>query len=73
MTKLKVDIILESTSGVDSASVINGFVKKYPVVRPLSLIIKHLLAIRGQNEVFTGGLGGYAIVCLIVSFLQVNQ
>lgn len=73
MTKLKVDIILNSTSGVESANVINNFVKQYPVIRPMSLIIKHLLALRNLNEVFTGGLGGYAIVCLVVSFLQVKQ
>lgn len=72
MTKLKVDIILNSTSGVDSAQVINGFVEKYPVIRPISLIVKHLLALRNLNEVYTGGLGGYAIVCLVVSFLQVK-
>ncbi|KAI7901830.1 uncharacterized protein BX663DRAFT_487118 [Cokeromyces recurvatus] len=72
MTKLKVDIILNSTSGVDSARRINKFVKKYPAVRPLTLIVKYLLSLRQLNEVYTGGLGGYAIVCLVVSFLQMH-
>lgn len=71
MTKLKVDIILDSTSGMDSAIAIQGMLKKYPGLRPLSLIVKYLLMLRNQNEVFTGGLGGYAVVCLVVSFLQV--
>ena len=72
MTKLKVDIILNSTSGVDSAKCIQGLLTKYPALRPLSLIVKHLLALRNLNEVFSGGIGGYAIVCLVVSFLQVK-
>lgn len=73
MTKLKVDIILNSTSGMDSASAIQGMLIKYPGLRPISLIVKYLLMLRNQNEVFTGGLGGYAVVCLVVSFLQVNM
>ncbi|KAI7894537.1 uncharacterized protein EV154DRAFT_498110 [Mucor mucedo] len=72
MTKLKVDIILDSTSGIDSATAIQGMLKKYPGLRPLSLIVKYLLMLRNQNEVFTGGLGGYAVVCLVVSFLQMH-
>lgn len=72
MTKLKVDIILNSTSGVDSAKSIQDMMIKYPGLRPISLIVKHLLALRNLNEVFTGGLGGYAIVCLVVSFLQMH-
>ncbi|KAI8090666.1 hypothetical protein BDF21DRAFT_460094 [Thamnidium elegans] len=72
MTKLKVDIILNSTSGIDSANMIQSMMKKYPGVRPISLIVKYLLAIRNMNEVFTGGLGGYAVVCLVVSFLQMH-
>lgn len=73
MTKLKVDIILNSTSGVDSAKAIQEMIVKYPGLRPISLIVKHLLALRSLNEVFTGGLGGYAVVCLVVSFLQVGD
>lgn len=72
MTKLKVDIILNSTSGIDSANMIQSMIQEYPGVRPLALIVKYLLSLRHMNEVFTGGLGGYAVVCLVVSFLQVK-
>ncbi|KAI8334122.1 hypothetical protein BD560DRAFT_414700 [Blakeslea trispora] len=72
MTKLKVDIILNSTSGLESAVTINNLIRKYPALRPLSLIVKHMLALRSLNEVYTGGLGGYAIVCMVVSFLQMH-
>ncbi|KAI9336271.1 hypothetical protein BD770DRAFT_401809 [Pilaira anomala] len=72
MTKLKVDIILNSTSGIDSANMIQSMIQKYPGVRPIALIVKYLLSLRHMNEVFTGGLGGYAVVCLVVSFLQMH-
>lgn len=40
--------------------------------RSLVLLVKAFLNQRGMNEVFTGGLGSYSIICLVVSFLQVS-
>lgn len=42
------------------------------VARALVLLVKAFLNQRGMNEVFTGGLGSYSIICLVVSFLQVS-
>lgn len=42
------------------------------VARSLVLLVKAFLAQRGMNEVFTGGLGSYSIICLVISFLQVR-
>jgi non-canonical poly(A) RNA polymerase PAPD5/7 len=42
------------------------------VARSLVLLVKGFLAQRGMNEVFTGGLGSYSIICLVISFLQVS-
>ena len=42
------------------------------VARSLVLLVKAFLNQRGMNEVFTGGLGSYSIICLVVSFLQVR-
>ncbi|KAI9311760.1 hypothetical protein BX666DRAFT_1992158 [Dichotomocladium elegans] len=72
LTKIKVDIVLNSMSGVDSARCIRKMMAKQPGLRPLSLLIKHFLAMRNLNEVFTGGMGGYAIVCMVMSFLQMH-
>lgn len=38
----------------------------------LILVIKSVLKQRGMNEVYTGGLGSYSIICLVVSFLQLH-
>lgn len=40
--------------------------------RCLIFVIKSLLKHRGMNEVFTGGLGSYSIICIVISFLQVR-
>ncbi|GAA5961449.1 hypothetical protein JCM3765_003584 [Sporobolomyces pararoseus] len=42
------------------------------VARSLVLLVKAFLAQRGMNEVFTGGLGSYSIICLVISFLQLH-
>ncbi|GAA5856907.1 hypothetical protein JCM8547_008458 [Rhodosporidiobolus lusitaniae] len=44
----------------------------YGVARSLVLLVKAFLAQRGMNEVFTGGLGSYSIICLVISFLQLH-
>lgn len=71
-TGLKVDIVLNTTNGVRSADLVRRAILDHPAARPLILIIKYYLAQCKLNEVYTGGLGGYAIVCLVVSFLQVR-
>lgn len=35
------------------------------------MIVKAFLAQRGLHEVFSGGLGSYSVICLVISFLQV--
>ncbi|GJN92544.1 hypothetical protein Rhopal_005574-T1 [Rhodotorula paludigena] len=42
------------------------------VARSLVLLVKAFLSQRGMNEVFTGGLGSYSIICLVISFLQLH-
>jgi DNA polymerase sigma len=50
----------------------SAFLKELPALRALVLIIKAFLGQRSMNEVFSGGLGSYSIVCLAVSFLQMH-
>ena len=49
------------------------YMKLYPALRPLTLVVKQLLALRCLNEVYTGGVGSYAILLMIMSFLQVSR
>jgi non-canonical poly(A) RNA polymerase PAPD5/7 len=35
------------------------------------LVVKAFLSQRSMNEVYSGGLGSYSVICLVISFLQV--
>ncbi|KAK0482644.1 hypothetical protein IW261DRAFT_1333624 [Armillaria novae-zelandiae] len=72
-----VDISINQGNGLVGVDIINGFLRGMHgrdcmALRSLVLITKMFLAQRGMNEVYTGGLGSYAIVCLVVSFLQMH-
>ena len=69
---LSVDISINHINGIFAGKMILGFLKELPVLRALVLIIKAFLGQRSMNEVFSGGLGSYSIVCLVVSFLQLH-
>jgi len=44
--------------------------KKYPETKPLVFVLKYFLYFHGQNEVYLGGLGSYALTLMIVFFIQ---
>lgn len=71
-TGIRVDLSFENDSGLIGNRTIQEWKDQYKVVAILVPLIKQLLAMRGLNEVFTGGLGGFSIVCLVVSMLQNN-
>ncbi|KAF8646922.1 hypothetical protein AX16_007014 [Volvariella volvacea WC 439] len=77
--KFNVDISVNQTSGLLSGSIVNGFIRdmhgsggRSLALRSLVMITKAFLSQRSMNEVFTGGLGSYSIVCLAISFLQMH-
>ena len=70
-TSLDIDISFNMTGGPEEARRIKEYMKLYPALRPLTLVVKQLLAQRCLNEVYTGGVGSYAILLMIMSFLQV--
>ena len=61
----------EEGGKVDDAQTLSHPVD-HGVARSLVLLVKAFLSQRGMNEVFTGGLGSYSIICMVVSFLQVR-
>ncbi|PPQ99090.1 hypothetical protein CVT24_009356 [Panaeolus cyanescens] len=79
--KFKVDISINQANGLVSGNIILGFLRdivptattgESKALRSLVMITKAFLAQRSMNEVYTGGLGSYSIVCLAVSFLQMH-
>ncbi|CAA6665773.1 unnamed protein product [Spirodela intermedia] len=66
------DISFDMQSGPDAADFIKDAVSKMPAVRPLCLILKMFLQQRELNEVFSGGIGSYALITMLIAHLQTH-
>ncbi|KWU46045.1 Nucleotidyltransferase, partial [Rhodotorula sp. JG-1b] len=62
-----VDLSVNQKNGIDAAVRVRSILEE-----SLVLLVKAFLSQRGMNEVFTGGLGSYSIICMVVSFLQLH-
>ncbi|TRY61346.1 hypothetical protein TCAL_12131 [Tigriopus californicus] len=71
-SKIKVDISFNMACGIRTAELMKFFKRKYPPLAKLAYLLKQFLHQRDLNEVFTGGLSSYALILLIVSFLQMH-
>ena len=68
------DISVNMTNGLRAIATIERLFSDVgtQAARALVVTVKAFLHQRGLNEVFSGGLGSYAVVCLVVSFLQLH-
>ena len=71
-TEVKVDVCFNRTSGVEGVKVIVDFIHQFPILPKLVLVLKQFVTQRNLHEVFHGGISSYALVLLIVSFLQLH-
>jgi non-canonical poly(A) RNA polymerase PAPD5/7 len=69
-TGLKVDVSFENTTGLKAIDTFKHWKKQYPAMPALVTLVKHFLAMRGLNEPVNGGIGGFSVICLVVSMLQ---
>lgn len=69
-TGLKVDISFENPSGVIAIKTFKAWREQYPAMPVLVTIIKQFLLMRGLNEPVNGGIGGFSVICMVVSMLQ---
>lgn len=69
-TNIHVDICFGVQTGVKNSNFVKKLLVKYPTAKPIFIVVKYLLQVLGLNEVYTGGLGSYAILLMIVGFLQ---
>lgn len=56
-----------------AAEWVRGYMARYPNVRPLVLVLKGLLQQKECNDVATGGLGSFALTCMVIVHLQVSS
>lgn len=69
-TGLKVDISFENSTGLTAIDTFKAWREQYPGMPALVTLIKHFLLMRGLNEPVNGGIGGFSVICLVVSMLQ---
>jgi non-canonical poly(A) RNA polymerase PAPD5/7 len=69
-TGIRVDISVENDTGLIALQTFAQWKEKYPAMSIIVVLIKQMLAMRNLNEVFHGGLGGFSIICLVVSVMQ---
>lgn len=70
LTQLHVDISFENLSGVQAQATFAEWKQQYPDMIYMVALMKQFLVMHGLNEVHTGGIGGFSIICLIVSYIQ---
>lgn len=71
-TGIPIDISFNIESGIESLDSTKRLLSEHSAARTLIIILKHFLSMRGLNEPFTGGLGSYAVTCMVISFLQMH-
>ncbi|GJM93612.1 hypothetical protein PR202_ga10180 [Eleusine coracana subsp. coracana] len=67
------DISFDVDGGPQAADFIKDAVKKLPGLKPLCMILKVFLHQRELNEVYTGGIGSYALLTMLITHLQVKS
>lgn len=70
VTGIPVDISFENLSGLDAQPYFHKWQRDYEDMVYIVALIKQFLVMRGVNEVSTGGLGGFSIICLVVNYIQ---
>ncbi|XP_047962574.1 terminal nucleotidyltransferase 4B-like isoform X2 [Salvia hispanica] len=67
------DISFDVHNGPKAAEFIKDAVSKWPPLKPLCLILKVFLQQRELNEVYTGGIGSYALLSMLIAMLRTQR
>lgn len=67
-----VDINFECEDGLKNTKLIKHFLACYPLLRPLTIILKYFLKQCHMNDTWSGGISSYTLLILIISFLQMH-
>ena len=69
---ITVDITFETSkhTGLNTKELIIQLQNDFPLLKPLTLVLKQFLVEKGLNDPYLGGLSSYALVIMITSCLQ---
>lgn len=66
------DVSFDVYNGPKAADFIRDAVTRIPPLKPLCLILKIFLQQRELNEVYSGGIGSYALLTMLLAHLQMH-
>ncbi|MEW5299188.1 MAG: hypothetical protein WDW36_002227 [Sanguina aurantia] len=69
---LAFDVSFDVANGPEAAGLVKQLTGLWPMMRPLILVLKLFLQQRELNEVYTGGVGSYALITMVTAFLQLH-
>ena len=67
------DISFDVANGPASAEIVKANTQRFPALRPLVTVLKAFLQQRALNEVYSGGTGSYALLCMVMAHLQLHD
>ncbi|XP_037732708.1 inactive non-canonical poly(A) RNA polymerase protein Trf4-2 [Drosophila subpulchrella] len=72
ISRIKFDVTFNAgASGVQAAELIKDFIRQFPELPKLVMVLKQYLSLQGLNEVYScGGVSSYALTLMVISFLQ---
>ncbi|XP_074290449.1 uncharacterized protein LOC141617163 [Silene latifolia] len=74
VTDVQFDVSFDVDNGPKAAEYIQDVISRLPPLRPLCLILKVFLQQRELNEVYSGGIGSYALLAMLIAMLKsVNE
>ncbi|CAG8585905.1 8708_t:CDS:2 [Dentiscutata erythropus] len=71
-TRYNVDISFNQASGFGSAATMKRFMREWPSLSKLVVTLKYFLHHHELDDPACGGMGGYTVFCMILSFLQLH-
>nr|CAG8445277.1 4059_t:CDS:10 [Entrophospora candida] len=71
-TKINIDVSFNQRSVFASVSTIKGYLREWPILGRLLLVLKYFLKHHNLDDPSNGGMGGYTLFCMILNFLQLH-
>ncbi|RIA96802.1 hypothetical protein C1645_754002 [Glomus cerebriforme] len=71
-TKFNVDISFNQSSGYTSSRAMKNYLDQWPSLGNMVILVKWFLKHHGLDDPSTGGMGGFTVFCMMLSFFQTH-
>lgn len=69
-SRIPIDVSFEQRSGLVSVKTVKSWLKEEPALKLLVMVVRRFLRVYDLHEVFHGGIGGFATICMVHAFLR---